>query len=181
MHFNSFARLHVPDLVSFFVDAFPSPLHDVPPPGVSNATGSPLGGTPELADTADGSAAGLNSNMNSFSVVGSIVPSVPSLHVAQPPGPDTGIGSPPGDPPAPVVSPDGGAAASNSNMNSNIFLALAPQLICRLCGVTFRPQIGVECDSLCDDCRAPCLLLPPPKRLRIVGKTNPHRKAGPPL
>ena len=46
VHFNSFARLHVPDLVSFFVDAFPSPLHDVPPPGVSNATGSPLGGKP---------------------------------------------------------------------------------------------------------------------------------------
>ena len=137
VHFNSFARLHVPDLVSFFVDALPSPLHVVPP--------------------------------------------LPSLQVAQPPGPDTGIGSPPGDSPAPVVSPDGGAAASNSNMNSNMFLALAPQLICRRCGVTFRPQIGVECDSMCDVCRAPGFLLPPPKRLRIVGKTNPHRKAGPPL
>ena len=65
VHFNSFARLHVPDLVSFFVDAFPFPLQ-----------------------------------------------------VAQPPGPDTGIGSPPGDSPAPVVSPDGGASVSNSNMNS---------------------------------------------------------------
>ena len=184
MHFNSFARLHAPSLFAHLAPLSP-PLHDAQPPGVSSATGSPCGDPPEQVDTPDGGAAGSNSNMNSFYVSlgarlvenssSAILSSVVSSVHAQPPGHDTGLGSPPGDPPTQSVSPDGGALVTNSNTNS-VFLSLAPRIPCRLCRVTFQPVIGVECDSICGQCGA----APPLKRRRIVGKTNPHRKAGPP-
>ena len=93
------------------------------------------------------------------------------LHDAQPPGVVTETGGPPGDPPEQDDIPDGGAASTNSNMNS-LFLSFDPCIPCRRCGVTFRPTRGVECDSLCTDCSSSS----PPKRLRLC--TESHRKAG---
>ena len=91
-----------------------------------------------------------------------------SLHVVQPPGPGTELGSRQ----VQSVSPDG-STGTNSNTNS-IFLACAPFIFCRTCGVTFQPQVGVECDSLCDA----CVSLPPAKRVKHG--TAAHRLAGPP-
>jgi hypothetical protein len=97
------------------------------------------------------------------------------LHVAQAGGPQVEAGDPSGDPSYQPSGANVGAVGPISGpFDNSVFLNLAPQVFCRICDVAFTPQRGVECDSLCEVCRA----LPPPKRLRIT--MNPHRKAGPP-
>ena len=95
------------------------------------------------------------------------------LHVAQAVGPQVEAGDPSGDPSYQPSGANVGAVGPISGPCS-VFLSLVPQVFCRNCGVAFTPQRGVECNSLCEACRA----LPTPKRLRIT--LNPHRKAGPP-
>ena len=158
---NIFARMNCPQL-------FSSPLHDSSPPGVSDATGVPLGGSPEPGDTPDGDVA---RRIDLFP----LFPSVPFLHDAQPPGTNLECGGSPGGPSLPSVNPDGGAAGPC--FPNSICLAMAPSIPCGVCGVTFLPTLGKECDSTC----AVCALLPPPKRVRITGKMSvTHRKARPP-
>ena len=57
-----------------------------------------------------------------------LAPLSPPLHDAQPPGVSSATGSPCGDPPEQVDTPDGGAAGSNSNMNS-FYVSLGARLV----------------------------------------------------
>ena len=148
-HFHRFAAVHTPFL-----------LHDAQPSGHDTGARGPHGDPPTSGVSPDG---GANASFLNSSFL---------LHNVQPPGHDDGSGSPPGGVPTQYVSPDGGAGPSASN---SFFLSFAPLLFCRICGVAFQPQIGVECDSVCDACLA---LPPPPKRVKHLSSA--HRKAGPP-